>query len=149
MRLVEQIAFQNWANAESLNAVMRAGEHTREEQRILAHMLGISELWACRVEEKEPLLGAWPTLSVEELQSSCVALALRWLAIVERSDANATIHYRSSRGGIETNSLGEIVYELALHGAHHRGQLAVLLRQHGHAPPDSTDYIPALRRGVL
>jgi uncharacterized damage-inducible protein DinB len=148
-QLKRQVAFDAWANAESLNAVMRAGGQAREERRIIAHIFGISELWACRVEEREALHGAWPTLSIDELESICATLADRWLAIVARVDADASIRYRSSRGWIETNSLGEIVQEVALHAAHHRGQIALLLRRQGHEPPASTDFIPALRTEIF
>ena len=43
------------------------------------------------------------------------------------------------------NSYWEVVLELLSHGAHWRGQIALLLRQAGCEPPKSTDFIPALR----
>jgi hypothetical protein len=38
----------------------------------------------------------------------------------------------------------DVILELAFHGAHHRGQIAM---QAGYDPPGSTDFIPAMRAG--
>ena len=56
-----------------------------------------------------------------------------------------TFAYRSGKGELCGNTWTEVVLELLAHGAHHRGQIAVLLRQAGIEPPVSTDLIPALR----
>jgi DinB family len=46
-----------------------------------------------------------------------------------------------------TNSPEEVMVEIICHSAHHRGQVALLLRQNGSEPAVSTDFIPALRTG--
>jgi hypothetical protein len=69
--------------------------------------------------------------------SRCGSLAAgRW---------DGRFQYPSGHGQAFSSSIYEVVVELLSHGAHHRGQIALLLRQGGHEPPASTDFIPALR----
>jgi uncharacterized damage-inducible protein DinB len=55
--------------------------------------------------------------------------------------------YKNTKGEKCVNTYIEVVLELISHGAHHRGQIELLLRQAGLEPPISTDFIPALRAG--
>lgn len=52
--------------------------------------------------------------------------------------------YRSSQGTPFQTSVGDILMHLASHGAYHRGQIALLLRQAG-AEPLNTDFITFVR----
>ena len=53
------------------------------------------------------------------------------------------ITYRNRAGKEYRNTVGDILAHVALHGSHHRGQLALLVRQGGGVPA-GTDYITYL-----
>jgi hypothetical protein len=57
----------------------------------------------------------------------------------------SVLKYKNTGGQLCCNEFFEVVIELVSHGAHHRGQVALLLRQAGHCPAKSTDFVPALR----
>ena len=54
------------------------------------------------------------------------------------------IAYRNSAGHAYENSAADIVIHTGMHGEHHRGQIARLLRAAGREPP-YTDYIQYVR----
>lgn len=91
--------------------------------------------------------GAWPELTLAEALEELTGLRLRWLGFCDAHKADTQIGYRSSSGDARSNAFGEVVQELLLHGAHQRGQIALLLWRDGHEPPQPTDFIPALRLG--
>ncbi|MBV8475084.1 MAG: hypothetical protein JOZ36_00330 [Acidobacteria bacterium] len=117
--------------------------------KIGAHIAEVSELWLARLEKTSPSLKVWPTLTMKEIETVFRDQKHRWLAMCKMRSAETLVRYNSSSGSDCVNSFDEIIQEVALHGAHHRGQIALLLRSEGVNPPDSTDFIPALRGGRL
>jgi uncharacterized damage-inducible protein DinB len=55
------------------------------------------------------------------------------------------VAYRTSRGEPFTTRLEDILAHVVLHGAHHRGQIALRVREAG-GDPAGTDYITYVRR---
>ncbi|MDF1506258.1 DinB family protein, partial [Roseisolibacter sp. H3M3-2] len=49
------------------------------------------------------------------------------------------VEYRTTAGDARRSTVGQILSHVALHGAYHRGQVAMLVRDGGGAP-SSTDY---------
>ena len=145
--LERQIRYDLWANRESLVALKGACTPIEDAVRIAGHIVGISERWLARVEGSTADVGAWPDFPLEEIAARQEELAARWLAQVREAADHRMVVYHDSRGRETANTLGELVQEVLLHAAHHRGQIALLLRMHGHEPAASTDFIPALRTG--
>ena len=54
------------------------------------------------------------------------------------------VHYTNSAGLEFDSTVGDILLHVALHGAYHRGQIALLVRAGGSAPAP-TDYIQFTR----
>jgi len=116
---------------------------------LLAHLLGAEEVWLARLEQRPTTTAVWPALSVE----NCAALASRnragYEALLRRltpADLERPIAYTSSAGQSFTSTRGEILLQVFLHGAYHRGQISTLLRA-ASLTPAPTDFI-ALRRGA-
>jgi uncharacterized damage-inducible protein DinB len=57
------------------------------------------------------------------------------------------VHYADLRGEAQLSRVGESVRHLVNHGSYHRGQLVTMLRQLGHAAPN-TDLIAYYRLHV-
>ena len=144
--LARQVKFDYWANLESLHAIERA-KIDSPASKIVSHIAAVSELWLARLEKSSPSLKIWPELSTKAIEEIFRDQRRRWLVICETNSAEMPVQYISSAKGECVNNLGEVIQEVALHGAHHRGQIALLLRSHGADPPASTDFIPALRDG--
>jgi uncharacterized damage-inducible protein DinB len=56
--------------------------------------------------------------------------------------------YKNSRGEDWTSSVADILNQLILHAAHHRGQISLEIRRSGKTPAP-VDYIHAVRKGLL
>lgn len=54
------------------------------------------------------------------------------------------ITYTNSKGNSFTTALEDVIFHALNHETHHRGQIALVLRESGVAPP-ATDYIFFLR----
>jgi uncharacterized damage-inducible protein DinB len=141
----QQINFEYWANSQSLAAIIVPHFPVPEALSILAHSVAISNSWAARVEGAPGDFDPWPVLSASELDTELIRLRQRWTMLATDTTPDAEIRYRSTKGENCSNRFDEILQEVFLHGAHHRGQIALTLRLKGFEPPLTTDFIPALR----
>jgi uncharacterized damage-inducible protein DinB len=133
----------------SIEALRQASSPSSEVLNIAAHIAGIGELWLARVDGLEPSLAAWPSISLSELAPTFAGQRDRWVSLARRYSDLSQIRYATRSGANVSNTFGEIVQEVLLHSAHHRGQIALLLRQSLSEPPISTDYIPTLRKLLI
>ena len=145
----QQIRFEHWANSQSLKAIVAASHDLPEALSLVAHIISISRFWAARVEGMVEKLDPWPTLTASELEAELRRLRDRWLGLSNCTAMDAQVRYESSDGENRSNLFSEVLQEVFLHGAHHRGQIALVLRMKGFEPPRSTDFIPALRTKAL
>jgi len=140
------IAHMRWADRIVADALERDAEP--EAVRLFAHIASVEHLWYSRIMEQEPAHAVWPDLSVAEARSLAEAhadLFDRLLRDTGDDSLARSITYRNSAGRTYENTLADIVIHTAVHGEHHRGQIARLLRAAGREPP-YTDYIQYARR---
>ena len=145
----QQVRFEHWANSQSLEAIVAASHDLPEALSLVAHIISISRFWAARVEGRAEKLDPWPTLTASELEEELRRLRDRWLGLSNCIAMDAQVRYESSDGENRSNLFSEVLQEIFLHGAHHRGQIAIVLRMKGFEPPRSTDFIPGLRTKAL
>lgn len=139
-----------WADDAVRAALEAAGDRAPDRAVALyAHVLGAELVWLDRVEGAAPSVAVWPETSL----AGCAALARRareryetFLGSLTAEALPRPIHYTNSAGQAFDTPLEDILLHVALHGAYHRGQIAMLLRDAG-AEPAPTDYI-AWARGV-
>lgn len=147
-------AFNRWANLRFLDAldVLSEEELGRDMgssfpsvAATLVHMLGAEWIWL------ERWLGRSPTSFPDAAGlSSVAAVRTRWdalwgeqmqfLDLLDDSDLSRALAYRNMAGHDFAQPLGELLRHVVNHGSYHRGQLATLLRQLGHAAP-ATDLV--------
>ena len=144
VQLKQLLQFDRWANQQTLDALEQSSPIPEKALQIAAHLVGINEMWLSRAESRGPALDAWPHLAGPDIQQHLQTQSDRWISLVE-SDPQKVFRYKNRRGEETQSALADLVFEIILHAAHHRGQIALLLRQHASNPPASTDYIPALR----
>ena len=142
LTLLDHVA---WADARA-HAAIRTLDADRPERapatRIYAHLAAAEHVWLARLEGRTPAYPVWPDLSLDEAE----ALATRsvtGLRAIAAGDAHALareIEYRTMAGDPFRNTVADVLAQVALHGSHHRGQLALLVRQGG-GTPAMADYI--------
>jgi uncharacterized damage-inducible protein DinB len=138
-----------WADARALAALRTMPPDTAAAERsrtIYAHVAAAEHVWLSRLEGRAPAHPVWPALGVDEAAALAAesAAGLRAHAALDAADLAREVSYRTSTGQAFTNTVGDILAHVALHGGYHRGQLAMLARQGGGAP-EATDYILFIR----
>src|SRR5215217_4744561 len=141
-----------WADALFADALfanaLEAEPPNAEATRLFAHVASVEHLWYSRIQGQKPEHAVWPSLSVaesRELAARHADLFEQLLDVRNEGDVGddaleRIVAYRNSLGKDYRNSVGDIITHVAMHGGHHRGQIARLLRLAGREPP-YTDYI--------
>lgn len=149
-RLFEHL---EWADANARDAVAAMPRGTPDAARalqIFAHVLGTEQVWLSRLRGVPSRYPVWPQLDLEsatELTTRTARELRRYVAeVIERGELEREIDYANSAGQTFRGRIDDILMHVAMHGAYHRGQVALLVRQGG-GEPASTDYI-AFVRGV-
>jgi len=140
------IAHMRWADRLVADALETDAEP--ESERLFAHIAAVEHLWYSRIFGRSPAHDVWPPLSVAESRALADEQATLFDTLLRDADDAAlqrVIPYRNSAGRAYENTVADIVVHTAVHGEHHRGQIARLLRSAGREPP-YTDYIQYARR---
>jgi uncharacterized damage-inducible protein DinB len=144
------LAYDDWANREALASLRRCKSPPETASGRLAHIVGAQWTWLGRVTGAE---GAkvWPDLDLDRCEEQLRIVARQWhdlLANLAEGDAARVVSYANTKGQRFESTLGEILLQVVLHGAHHRGQIAAELRALGHEPA-VTDFIHAAREKLV
>jgi uncharacterized damage-inducible protein DinB len=141
------ISHLEWADSAALDALRKSPGSDATSLTIYAHVLGAEAVWLARIAGRTSDVAVWPALTLDE----CATLAARNAAELHAIVASLTaselareIDYRTSAGKAFRSTLEDILLHVALHGAYHRGQVALLIRG-GDGEPIPTDYIGFIR----
>lgn len=144
------LAYDHWANRETLASLRRAGNPPERALAIMAHIVAALALWHERLTHEGRVVEVWPSLTLTELESEIELLFASWTAAVaaRRERPDEAVAYTNSKGEPFSSTLRQILTHVMLHGSYHRGQIATLLKNAGFTPA-YTDYIHAVRQGYV
>jgi uncharacterized damage-inducible protein DinB len=105
----------------------------------LVHVMSAEWGWLdrCGGPARGPALKAddYPTLeSLLETWSTVEANVRKFLSRLTDDDLARTVEFTNPRGEKRSGLLGSLMQHAAIHGVHHRGQVALLLRALGYVP---------------
>ncbi|NIQ52638.1 MAG: DUF664 domain-containing protein, partial [Gammaproteobacteria bacterium] len=132
------------ANERVLDRLEEAGMIESRAGQLLMHVVAAESRWLARVRGEPEELDFWPDPSPELCRQVCDAAGAGWRRYVELHGLDKPVDYETSKGVPYRHSVREILMQVVAHGEHHRGQIALILRDGGHAPVN-TDYITFLR----
>lgn len=135
-----------WADIRTLESLQQTP--AEDGVRLLAHVLTTEQIYYQRISGQDPWpQDFWPALSLAQ----CVPLITqnyeqyrRFLQDHTEAALDRKVRYRNSRGNVYHTAIREMLIHLALHGEHHRGQIARIVRAAG-GEPAVTDYISYTR----
>ena len=154
----ELFDYASWATAR----MFRAAEALTQEQLTafiessfpsmlgtLAHLVGAEWIWVRRWQGDNPAsIPDWvgqPALKDLEIRLAAIeGERASFLEQLTDADLQRVVSYRGLDGQTFSLPLGDLLRHVVNHATYHRGQLATMLRQLGHAPP-STDFVKYLR----
>lgn len=143
-KLVEHLA---WADARVLEGLRTAPGTDPRAAELYAHVLGAEHVWLSRIAGRQPSVEVWPMLTLEgcaRLSAENVATLQQLLDDATSAMLDGTVHYTNSAGRTYDSRVEDILLHIALHGAYHRGQVALIVRMAG-GEPAPTDYIGFVR----
>lgn len=153
------LAHLAWADARAHAAIATLAvdrPERREAERLYAHLAAAAHVWLARLEGREAEHPVWPDLSLDAARALADASLAGLRAVAERAaespgaggDAFArVVAYRTSAGQPYRSTVDDVLTHVALHGSHHRGQIAALVRA-GDGAPAPTDYIVFAREAL-
>jgi len=139
-------AHMEWADAQ-VQASFRTTPPPAKALDLYAHILGAEHVWLTRLRRAKAEYAVWPALSLKDCEELASRNASEYASYVASADAAALatdIAYVNSAGQSFTSRVDDILVHVAMHGAYHRGQVALLVREAG-SKPAPTDYIAFVR----
>jgi uncharacterized damage-inducible protein DinB/RimJ/RimL family protein N-acetyltransferase len=135
-----------WADERFVDALASADPPVQVIE-LMAHVFAAEHVWLARVQGRTPSVPVWPELDATgcaQLASENRARYEEFLAQADDAALASEVSYVNSAGDAFRSRIDDILLQVATHGAYHRGQIALLFRQRGVAPP-STDFIGFVR----
>jgi uncharacterized damage-inducible protein DinB len=137
-----------WANGKLLDGVSQLTQEQFTQsvagsydsvRNTLVHILSAEWGWLdrCGGARRGPALAAtdYPTvISLIDRWRQVEAHVREFLSNLNDEDLNRTIEFSLGNGPKHAMQLGELMHHAAIHGVHHRGQVALLLRSLGRVP---------------
>jgi uncharacterized damage-inducible protein DinB len=145
--LAELFRYDAWANHRLLESLQQPNTPPKALE-LFAHILAGQEVWLARLAGLDSSqVQVWPKLTLtdcEEGQRRLERALDQYLRTVSAEALEQPITYRTTAGKEYRNTPRQILTHLALHGQHHRGQIASYLREAGFTPVP-TDLIALYR----
>lgn len=142
----KQFNYDDWANREVIGALQALAYAPHKAVRLMAHVVAVEFVWLARLERMtDPAV--WPEWNLQQIVEHQKEIAPRlqaYLSTLSAEKLASELEYKNTKGQLWKNSVADILTHTVMHSAYHRGQIAMVLRDTGVAPP-YTDYIQAVR----
>lgn len=131
--------YNAWANSKMLEAV--SGLESPPEKIVdrINHIAAAQEVWLSRIlGSDDDTQEIHPAHSWETAKNRLDESSEEWTEFIKtmEEDHFSEPHlYKNSRGRLFKNDIKDILVQVVNHSTHHRGQVNLLLREHGAGPP--------------
>lgn len=146
-QLAKLIDHLKWADAAVVAALRVAPGSDDRALALYAHVIGAEAVWLARLAGRPADVAIWPRLTIDEASALAARNASELDALIaslDEGDLTREIAYRNSAGHPFRSTIEDILIHMALHGAYHRGQVAIVMRG-AEGDPVPTDYIAFVR----
>ena len=149
--LRHQFKYDSWANREQQRVLSSLPAPPEQATKLLNHIIAAQWLRLDRLQQSPQRTAVWPEMTLADCGNQLQQLEAAWqkyLSGLGDSDLLKPCSYKNSKGEPWSNSTLEILNQLILHAAHHRGQISLEIRRTG-GTPAPVAYIHAVRKGLL
>ncbi|MFT6871730.1 MAG: putative damage-inducible protein DinB [Roseivirga sp.] len=140
-QLIRLFEYNLWAN-QKFGEILKVSVFKNPKiLTFISHILNAQLIWIDRIKGKVSETKVWTEYPIESAVDKLLESSQAWLEMLENeSDFDRMISYQNSLGDSHSSVISDIISHVANHGTHHRGQIALLLREEDIAPPAS-DFI--------
>ena len=139
--MIEELLTYNYElNGVFIDKLEETGLDSPDALRFMSHILNGQLLWNARIDGQKSPVGVWDLHSFTEMREYNQRGYRDSLRIISEKGLEYQLAYTNTKGFTFDNTVFEIQMQLVNHGTHHRGQIALLLRQNDIQPPIG-DYI--------
>lgn len=143
--------YDQWANEESLRSLRATPGCSPRAIELMAHTLATQWVWMSRIQCQSQPYAVWPGWTLDDSHLRLQELRHDWeqfFAALNVAELDRNTTYTNTKGDRFTNTIGDILMHVAMHGTYHRGQIAAEVRAAG-GQPAYTDFIQAVRTTAL
>ncbi|RYZ63435.1 MAG: damage-inducible protein DinB [Proteobacteria bacterium] len=108
--------------------------------QLQSHIFNAHQIWNSRIRPGKKPFGVWDSHPVDQWEAINTENYQKTLDILARVNLEEVIVYRNSRGDEFSKVVKDMLFHVVNHSTYHRGQVALLLRQH-EIDPVASDYI--------
>ncbi len=122
----------SWANQQILEILEQHESTLGDALKLMAHITAAEYIWFSRIKgEDVGDMTPWTPMSLAQCRELSDKNGSGYLALLEGmtdKDLQSEITYRTTRGDEFSSNVADILLHVTLHGSHHRGQIASILR---------------------
>ena len=142
LMLEEFETYQTWANSITLGMLRHT--HTDLGTKAFAHLLAANLVWGSRLAGTDPECEVAPSWNLAECEKAMARITALYRDLPAQLSEDIVVHYKTSTGVASSSTAGQIMRQLWVHNAYHRGEIAGCIKLQGGTVVD-TDYIIFLR----
>ncbi len=150
-KLIRLFKYDAWANEEVLRSLCCMTDPPARAVKLLAHIASAQWLWLERMKGVPQSYPVWPKWPLDKIEAQLAKLKREWKVFLgEKKPPELALRfqYTNTKGEHFSSTIGDTAMHVAMHGAYHRGQIALLVRDSG-GEPAYTDFIHAVRTGKI
>jgi uncharacterized damage-inducible protein DinB len=139
------VSHEHWANHRLVDALREAGAFDESVCRLMDHLLAAHDTWLARITGRDATMQLWNSgQNPAHYPHHIDHFFQQWKKALSFDEPERLVHYSNSKGTSFSQTVGEIMLHLAMHGQYHRGQIIQIAKPRLDTPP-ALDLIVFLR----
>ena len=143
--------YDDWANREALRSLQATPQASPRAREVMAHIIATEWVWMSRLQGRSQPYAVWPGWTLDDCAHRLEELRGDWeefFAVLNEAALGREASYRNTKGESFSNTVGDVLMHVAMHGTYHRGQIAAEVRAAA-GEPAYTDFIHAVRTAAV
>lgn len=144
----ELYAYDSTVNRQVLDLLRDTPQAPKRTRQIFAHLLAAKKVWMMRLQDQDfSVINLWPELSLDQCETLIEQNGhsyAHYLRGKTDRELDVEVVYKNSKGAEFHTCIRDILMHVLIHGGHHRGQIAMIVRE-SEGEPVNTDYITYIR----
>lgn len=145
---IQLFGYDKWATTRLLEVFDQKPAVNPRINELLSHIQSAQRIWLDRCQGRKETVQRFQERTQQSIWSDMASCHKDWVAFIQSlqpADFTRFISYTNFQGDHLTSMLQDIITQVTNHGTHHRGNIIVLMKEEGFAPPN-LDYISYVRQ---